>query len=180
MSFKIKNQLFLSLNLLIAGFGLSFVNQNFWINTGAFLLSLGLIGLIISPVVFHIIKTQKTKILGLYLILFSVLNIARHFEDFYVLADLLDFLNSNFIIHKTQYLISIIIWLFVSILIWIFSIKTLNTDIGLIELINKNWTKVILVLIGILFLLELPIFNWHGDFVGQLHGHSFWNRWHIH
>ena len=177
---RISIQLLLSTTLIFSGFGLQFCKNAFLTNFGFIILSLGLIGLFICPIINHIRKQNNTKALGWYLIIFSVVNIIRHFEDWYILMHLQEFIESAYFRSHYIYATGLFIWLLASAYIWTVSIKFVRVNYTLSDIFKNNRTKILLTILIILFVLEIPIFNWHGDFTGQIHGHSFWNNNHIH
>ena len=52
------------------------------------------------------------------------------------------------------------------------------------HLFNPIWpnhrTLVAAVVLILLLLAALPIWHWHGDFVGRMHGHAIWDGGHVH
>ncbi len=177
---SLKLKLFVFLGILITGFGLTLIYVDIFNVIGTFLYSIGIAGLTFTPIIHHITTKKSIRLLGLYLILFSIVNIVRHYQDFYSLYYFKDLIENDFYYSENRYLIHLPIWLIMTIWLLKYSVQTIMTNKTYETYLKRTETKFIITIIIVLTLLELPIFGWHPDFVGGLHGHSFWGNLHFH
>lgn len=173
-------QIAFSILLVIGGIGLIATYHSFLGNIGYILSTIGLIGIVLLPLIKHVQKKRNLKLLGFYLLVFSLANIGRHYIDFYIFYDFQDYWNDYWEFNKVGYLVVLGLWVIVTFIILKYSIGLFKTKDDFETVIRTKKTMIIMILVGIIILLEFPIFNWHGDFGGGIHGHSYWNRWHIH
>lgn len=177
---SLKLKILVLFGILLTGFGLTLTYVDILSIIGTFLFSFGIVGLIFTPIIYHIRTRKSVRLLGFYLILFLIVNIIRHYQDFYSLYHLKDLIENDFYYSENRYLIHLPIWFIMTIWLLKFSVQTIMTDKAYETYLKRKESKIIITIIIVLTMLELPIFGWHLDFVGGLHGHSFWGNLHFH
>lgn len=177
---KILVHIFIGIITISSGFALLFPQSWLIENFGKLMLSIGLVYLFVVPAVTHIKYSKNKSLLISYLITFLIINIGRHYTDFYLILNIKEYL--NFMIHprSTIYLTGLTIWLVGAIGTSILIVKMIRKNISYQNIIAEKIFKIIIGYIILILLMELPLYNWHGDFFGQSHGHSFWYSFHFH
>ncbi len=177
---RILIQIFISIVLIASGLALMFKQNWLLDNFGMLTLSLGLICLFVLPARTHIKYSKNINVLITYLIIFQFINVLRHYMDFYLILNLKEYLDFMFHPRSTIYLIGLTIWLFGLIWTTVFIVKTIRRNAEYKNVIKDRSYKIVIGYIILMLMLELPIYNWHGDFFGQSHGHSLWDKFHLH
>ena len=173
-------QILISVGIISIGIVLMLI-QNWLFNTiGILTLTFGIICLFFLPIRTHIRYSKSVNVFICYLIAFMLLNILRHYNDFYIILNLKEYLDFMFHPQSTIYIISLSIWLIGAIGTIVFIVKKIRRKVEYKNLIKEKSYKIIFCYISLMVLFELPIYNWHGDFGGQLHGHNLWFNLHIH
>ncbi len=177
MKTRYKHRFWTELSVFILGLLLLINIRTFWY--GQILLLASFLTLILDYFWYLMTKKESIRTATIILLLVSILNILRHVPNFIFIIKYYDwetFEFSPFIIKELIWLIPTFFLIIVTKTTW--TNKNRSTYKQLIK--SKRFKIAIgVILVGVF--LELPIWGIHGDFFGQLHGHSFWNSFtHIH
>ncbi len=124
-------------------------------------------------------KKRNISTILIIFIIFTVLNLIRHFPIFFYLSRLTD----GYVKAFELYIIIHSIWLGPTIiLIWI-TIKLIinNKVLEYNDYVRSNSFKIAVIVILLAIFFELPIWGFHPNFAGGIHAHGLWDAWvHIH
>ena len=129
----------------------------------------------------YLYQSESIRRLGIAIVIFSILNFLRHATFFFVVSRIGECYENSLAFQG--FLLRETVWLLASL--WILSrgLKLLSAteDPTFGEYVQVKEFKILANLIITLLILEIPLFGIHGDFVGGLHGHGFWEiGMHIH
>lgn len=131
----------------------------------------GLNGLFIGVAVLHASRTQSSKVLGGYFLIYMLVYSWINFEPHEGITSII-----TLTAERIDYSIRTLTILFLIV----FSIYLMFTKQTLKSIIKIKSFRVALVLLGVYLITEMPIYGYHGDFGGHGHGHSYWYGIHMH
>lgn len=138
----------------------------------------GIVLICLSTIKHSIIKKKSVKHIGGLIILFSMLNLMNHWRYFIYITDYFpNFFNS---VYPLRSIIQFF-WLIGSLWMLNQGVKRYrhHGNYQFNNLFQARSFRIVLIGICALILLETPIFGLHNGFLGEVHGHSFWNN-HLH
>ena len=179
MKTLMKHRIYLELFCLIIGLSILLLNIR-WLSE--ILIYIGLSSLIIDIVARLVVKKKDLKFFGIVIGAFALLNIIRHYNFYlYIVFGLFD----NLAMDREDYFFFIreIIWIIPSVFVVLCAIKLIRNkqNIDYSEYLRTLQFKIIIGLFILAIILDIPVFYFHGDFLGYPHGHGFWEiSSHIH